>query len=50
MMSPFFFNDGNNCYAADYIYNFGSVFTVGKEIVNQCLDRIKKLANSCADL
>jgi tubulin alpha len=43
-------NDGNNFYVADYLSNFASIITVGKEIVDMCLDSIRKLADNCTCL
>jgi hypothetical protein len=35
-------NDGNNCYVADYMSNFASIITVGKEIVDLHLQGFHK--------
>lgn len=36
-------------YIFDYL-NFGNCFPVGKEIVDLCLDRVRKLADNCTGL
>jgi hypothetical protein len=41
---PFVCNDGNTCYVVDNLSNFASIITVGKEIVDMCLDSISKVA------
>jgi hypothetical protein len=50
MMWPFVRNDNNNCYVVDYLSNFASIITVGKEIVDMSLDSSMKLADNCTCL
>jgi hypothetical protein len=45
IMRPSLCNDDNNCYVADYLSNFASIITVGKEIVDLCLDGIRNLSD-----
>jgi tubulin alpha len=49
MIQPFVCNDGNNWYFA-ILSNFASTIIVGKEVVDLCLDSIRKLADKCTCL